>query len=75
MGLRSPDRRLLRAKLEAIRDFPTHHAEYHRRDDVGRRIDGCLVGKFAIEYWEDTADMDLKIISIAWADGRPPRSR
>lgn len=73
ISLRAPERKVLRAKLEAIRDFPAHHAEYTRRDAVGRRIDGCLAGKFAIEYWEDTADMDLKIISIDWADGRPSR--
>lgn len=75
LGLSSADRRFLRAKLEAIRDFPTHHAEYYRRDATGRRIDGCVAGKFAIEFWEDTANMDLKIISITWADGRSPRRR
>lgn len=68
LTLRSSDRQFLRKKLEAIREFPSHHAEYERRDATDRRIAGCIAGRFAIEYWEDTADGDLKITHIGWAD-------
>ncbi|TDU71299.1 hypothetical protein EI77_02422 [Prosthecobacter fusiformis] len=68
LNLRAADRQLLRRKLEAIREFPSYHAEYERRDATDRRIAGCVMGRFAIEYWEDIADGDLKITHIGWAD-------
>ncbi len=68
LSLSKRDRQLIRKHLERIRDFPSNYVEYERRDVTGRRIDGCLAGRFAIEYWEDAADGDLKITHIGWAD-------
>jgi hypothetical protein len=68
LSLTKRDRGMIRNHLEKIRDFPSHYAEYERRDAVGRAIAGCVVGRFAIEYWEDGADQDLKVTHIGWAD-------
>lgn len=72
LNLRANDRQMIRRQLEAIRQFPSVHAHYEWHDTTGRRIQGCIAGKFAIDYWEDFADRDLKIISIQSADGRNP---
>lgn len=68
LSLKSNDRKLIRRQLEAIRDFPSSHTHYEWHDATGRRIQGCIVGKFAIDYWEDFADRDVKIIAIQPAD-------
>ncbi|MFO1440654.1 MAG: hypothetical protein U1F81_20210 [Verrucomicrobiaceae bacterium] len=68
IGMKKPERQRLREKLELIRSYPSNHVEYERRDAAGRRISGCIVGRHAIEYWEDTADMDVKVIYIGLAD-------
>lgn len=68
-SLRRTERDRLIRHLEAIADFPSHHSQYSYRDVRGRRIDGCIAGKHAIEWWEDTADEDLNVISISFADG------
>ncbi|MBX7208211.1 MAG: hypothetical protein K1X78_07870 [Verrucomicrobiaceae bacterium] len=60
--------RLIR-HLESISEFPPHYSQYSYRDNRGRRIEGCIVGKHAIEWWEDTAHEDLKVLSITPADG------
>lgn len=68
LGLKPSQRRFLRAKLEELRAYPSAHSHYQWRDATGRRIEVCIAGKFAIEFWEDAADMDVKIISILLAD-------
>ena len=74
-SLKRAERDRLIRRLGLICEFPSHHSQYSYRDARGRRIDGCIAGKHAIEWWEDTADEDLKVISISWADGhnRPAR--
>jgi hypothetical protein len=68
LSLKDNDRKQIRRHLEAIRDFPSTQAHYEWHDAAGRRIQGCIVGKFAIDYWEDFADRDVKIIAIQPAD-------
>lgn len=68
LGLKGNDRKLIRRQLEATRDFPANHAHYEWQDATGRRIQGCIVSKLAIDYWEDFADHHVKIITIQPAD-------
>lgn len=68
IGMKKHDRHQVREKLEHIRSYPSYHAEYERRDAVGRRISGCVIGRHAIEYWEDAADGDVKVTYIGLAD-------
>ena len=66
--LRKRDREFLRARVEAIRDFPGPHADYRTRDDTGRELDGHIAGRFAIVFWDDFADRHGKILGVTWAD-------
>lgn len=67
-NLRKHDREFLRARFEAIRDFPGQHADYRVRDETGREIDGHIAGRFAIIFWDDFADRHVKILGITSAD-------
>jgi hypothetical protein len=73
-SLTKEQRHRLLIRLEAICDYPSHQSQYTYHDDRGRRIDGCVAAKHAIEWWEDTADGDLKVIAISWADGHGRRA-
>jgi hypothetical protein len=60
--------RLLRNRFVAIREFPSRHSDYIESDDVGRRVDIHICGKYAIKFWEDSADQHLKILDVHFAD-------
>jgi hypothetical protein len=65
------DRSFLKAYFEAIRDAPSRYAEFGTKDETGRTLDGCICGRFAVTFWDDFADRHVKIMGVAWADGRP----
>ncbi len=68
--LAKADRQKLRQRLLAIAEYPQHFSDYSEADEVGRRIDVHICGKFAVKYWEDSADKDLKIVRIISSDRR-----
>lgn len=62
------DRRSLRQRLGQIRDFPSQHSDFAEHDSRGRRVDINVCGRFAIKYWTDQADHQIKVIDIHSAD-------
>jgi hypothetical protein len=60
----------IRKRFLQIRDFPGSHSDYSEPDDQGRRIEINIYGKFAIKYWIDDADKQVKILEIHPADRR-----
>lgn len=51
-----------------IRNLPSRYADYPEIDSNGRTLQVHLFGRFAIKFWEDAADMHLKILRLAPAD-------
>jgi hypothetical protein len=46
----------IRKRFVQIRDFPHNYSDYSEPDDVGRRLEIHIYGKFALKYWIDHAD-------------------
>jgi mRNA-degrading endonuclease RelE of RelBE toxin-antitoxin system len=67
-GLRHRERLLLRARFVQIADFPENFSDFQERDATGRALEVNLCGKYAITYWTDFADRDVKILRISNAD-------
>ena len=67
-ALRRSDRDLLLARFEAIRNDPARHADFPHRDESGRDLEGHVVGRFAIVFWDNFADRHVKIMGVTWAD-------
>jgi mRNA-degrading endonuclease RelE of RelBE toxin-antitoxin system len=68
-SLKPADRRLLSKRMRQIQEFPSNYCDYIERDSVGRLIQVHLVGRYAIEYWEDFADRHVKVLVLRHADG------
>ena len=62
------DRLLLRNCFLAIQDYPRRFSDYTETESTGRRVDIHICGKYAIKYWEDSADRHLKILDVHLAD-------
>jgi hypothetical protein len=67
-GLAKADRRRLLAQFHKIRSFPGNYADYYQHDAVGRRAQISIVAGWAIHYWEDFADRQVKILTLGPAD-------
>ena len=69
--LRSRPRRqqeLLMARFRAIASSPGRFYDYTEPDSVGRDLGMHIFANYAIQFWEDSADMHLKILDIYPAD-------
>ena len=69
-GLSKDARRALRDRLTEIRDFPAHRSDYTERDASEREVAINICGGFAIKFWVDHADRQIKILDIHPADQR-----
>jgi hypothetical protein len=47
-----------------IRAFPSNYSDYHERDAIGRRVEVCILSRWAIHYWIDSADQHVKILAL-----------
>jgi hypothetical protein len=69
-GLSKTDRRAIRDRRVEIRDFPAHRSDYVEHDAVGREVAINICGAFAIKFWVDHADQQIKILDVHPADRR-----
>jgi len=53
--------------------YPSVHSDYHDTDAQGRRVEVSVADGFAIYYWIDEADRQVKILLLLAADDRGPR--
>ena len=67
-SLKRSDQAVVRARLTHLRDDPRRFSDYQEPDSTGRPVDIHIVGKYAIKYWEDHADRQVKILEIHLAD-------
>jgi hypothetical protein len=69
-GLPRAARQSIRARLWEIRGYPVNRSDYTERDAVGREVAINICGAFAIKFWVDHADRQIKIPDIHPADRR-----
>ena len=62
------DRLMLRGRFLQIQDFPGNFSDYQEKDAVGRSLEINLCGRYAIKYWTDEADQQVKILDLHFAD-------
>ena len=67
-SLKKQERESLYRRFDLIREAPEKHAEFVHRDAMGRDLDGCIEGGFAILFWDDFADRHVKIMEVVLAD-------
>jgi hypothetical protein len=70
-GLPRAARQAIRARLVEIRDFPANRSDYTEPDAAGREVAINICGAFAIKFWVDHADLQIKILDVHPADRRP----
>ena len=56
------------SRFREIAAFPGAFFDYTETDSVGRDLGVHLFGDWAIQFWEDIADRQLKIVEITLAD-------
>ena len=62
-------RQRLRQRFLTMLDEPALFSDFVHCEPDGRRLDVHICGRYAICFWDDFADRDLKIIRIGKADG------
>ena len=63
-------RRKLFAHFRDIEKYPSAHSDFTDTDMQGHRIEVSVSNGFAIYYWIDEADQQVKILQLIAADGR-----
>jgi hypothetical protein len=66
------DQEALLKRFREIAAFPGQFADFSEHDNAGRRVNVHVLGKFAIKFWDDFADRQVKILDLHYAD-RPPQ--
>ena len=57
-------------RFREIGASPDRFADYPGRDAVGRDVAVHVFGRFAIKFWDDFADRQVKILDVHPADRR-----
>lgn len=66
--LKKTDQRMLRNRFLEITGFLSQYSDFKEEDTNGRFVDIHIAEKYAIKFWEDTVDMDLKVLDVHLAD-------
>jgi hypothetical protein len=67
-SLQKKQRNLLIKQFEKIRSFPSNYSDYRESDAIGRRVEICILSRWAIHYWIDDADRHVKVLALRPAD-------
>lgn len=67
-SLKKLEQQKIHKRLRQIQDYPAHWADYSERDTSGRLLQISVVDDYAIVYWEDFADKQVKVLEITRAD-------
>lgn len=61
-------RRKLLDQFYKIRSFPGNYSDYQEYDTAGRHVGISIVAGWAVHYWNDFADRQVKILALKPAD-------
>jgi hypothetical protein len=56
------------SRMRLIRDHPYNNSDYSERDPIGRQIHINVSSKYALKYWIDEADRQIKVLDIIPSD-------
>lgn len=62
------DRVMIRNRFLEIREAPARYSDYGEPDAVGRIVEINICGRYAIKYWTDHPDRQIKILDVHAAD-------
>jgi len=62
--IRSGEKHLIARLFEQLADNPFRTGDFVERDEVGRPIQVVLIGRFAVYYWANHADREVKILDL-----------
>ena len=57
-------------RMQQIRDFPYNNSDYSEVDPLGRLVHINVSAKYALKYWIDGADRQIKVLDILPSDRR-----
>ena len=66
--LRRRDQQNLLNRFREIAVFPSNYCDYVEHDSTGRSVGVHVFGRFAIKFWNDSADRHLKILDLRFTD-------
>ena len=66
--LRRHEQEHLLKRFREIATSPAQFSDFVERDSAGRRVDDHVSGKYAIKFWDEFADRQLKILDVHPAD-------
>lgn len=66
--LRRREQEDLLKRFREIAAFPSKFSDFTEKDTNGRLIDVHVSGRFAIKFWNDFADRQVKILDVHLAD-------
>ncbi len=55
-------------RMAHIRDYPFINSDYAEADPMGRQIHINVSAKYALKYWIDGADRQIKVLDILPSD-------
>ena len=62
------DQEALLKRFREIAAFPGRFCDFAEPDTAGRQVEVHVLGKFAIKFWNDFADRQVKILDLHFAD-------
>ena len=66
--LPSREQRNLLQRFRDIATFPARFSDFVEYEAASRRVDVHIFGKFAVKFWDDFADRQVKILDLHFAD-------
>ncbi len=67
-GLKKSAQQLIHQMLRRIQELPSEWVDYEEKDSTGRPLHVSIVGEYAVTYWEDAVDRQVKVLEITRAD-------
>ncbi len=67
-ALTAKERGQLRRRFQELQEAPGAWQEIETRDSNGRLLWMSICGRFAITFWEDFPDRQIKVLRITLAD-------
>ena len=61
-------RKQIRVRFQEIEEHPELWSEFVEYDEKGRLLDGCVCAGYAIIFWQDVPDRQVKVLSVESAD-------
>ena len=66
--LRRREQQDLLRRCREIAAFPSKFSDFVEYDSTGRRLGVHVFGRFAMKFWDDSADRHVKILDLHFAD-------